>query len=106
MSGYPHDPWEHDPGTIYLICFDAPLGDPSRPRMSAQHYVGWTTNLKGRLKAHKAGKGSKIMAELKRRNIGWAMVWATTGTRNDERRLKKNGHFDRLCPVCKERKCA
>ncbi len=92
-------------GTIYLIHFDAPLGDVDRPHMHASHYLGWTEDddVDGRIARHRAGDGAKILAAANLQGITYAVVrtWADA-TRDDERRMKKSGHFaDRLCPVCK-----
>lgn len=90
-------------GTIYLIHFDEPVGDRTRPRMSASHYIGWTTDLETRLEQHRKGLGAALMAYVATKGIAWKVVRLWEGsTRDDERRLKKSGHFaDRLCPECR-----
>ena len=47
---------------IYLLHFTAPLGDPSRPRMSARHYLRWApeADWQDRIDAHRAGRGAAI----------------------------------------------
>lgn len=90
------------PGVIYILHFTQPLGDPERPRMSASHYVGWTGELESRLSEHRAGGGAKIIRALFLAGGDFKLAASWEGTRYDERRLKKNGHFDKLCPICKE----
>lgn len=79
---------------IYLIHFDKPFHH-------ANHYLGFVeSNLEQRIKKHKGGYGSKLMAALKRAGIGWSVVriWET-GDRNFERKLK--GHSNTpYCPIC------
>jgi predicted GIY-YIG superfamily endonuclease len=81
-------------GTIYLIHFQTAIGD------HAKHYLGWSADLESRIASHRAGSGSKLMAEVARLNIGWLLVRTWTGTRNDERRLKNRKKHSQLCPIC------
>jgi hypothetical protein len=89
-------------GIIYLLHFDEPLGDISRPNMSASHYVGWAKDgkLGDRLNEHAHGTGARITKAAVDRGIGWSVVLLTDGTRSQERRLKKNGHHERRCFIC------
>lgn len=94
---------DNAPGTLYLLCFERALGDVSRPRMSARHYLGWTNgvSVEERVQRHLAGGGARIVAAAAKAGIGVEVVWTSPGTRNDERRLKNAGHFgERLCPRC------
>lgn len=90
------------PGTLYLLHFSQPLGDVSRPRMSAQHYLGWCARdeLERRLAEHRAGCGAKITRAAVNRGIRLLHVWQHPGTPADERTRKQRGHFSTLCPVC------
>lgn len=85
---------------IYLIHFDKPLAH-------ARHYMGYCEDgtLEERLNRHRAGNGSRMMQVIKELGIPWtlARVW-TTGDRNFERKLKKQNHGPRLCPICKKEK--
>lgn len=89
------------PGVIYLIHFDQRIGREGRN--GALHYIGWTEDLDRRLTAHGKGEGARIMRHLKEHSISWrlARTWDDV-TRREERRRKKAGHFDRLCPICQE----
>jgi hypothetical protein len=76
------------PGTLYLLHFSRPLGDPKRPRMAARHYLGWTNGVAvdQRLADHRAGRGAAITRAAVGRGI--------------ERRAKRSGNFARRCPTC------
>jgi hypothetical protein len=93
-------------GVLYLLCLSAPLGDPSRRGCSAKHYLGFSTSeetLPARLEHHRAGRGSRMLAEASARGITWRVVWVRAGTRDDERRLKNAGHYaERLCDCTTE----
>ncbi|HTW99940.1 MAG TPA: hypothetical protein VMD59_14250 [Acidimicrobiales bacterium] len=87
-------------GILYLLHLERPLGDPSRPHMSAQHYLGFTAedDVTERLSRHAAGAGSRMLAAAVGAGIGWRLVWIRAGDRHLERRLKNAGHFaERLC---------
>lgn len=80
-------------GTVYLIHFD-------RPYKHAAHYVGWTTNLEARLEEHRKGSGARLMEVLKEAGIGWKLAKSWPGTRELERRIKRQGGAARCCPAC------
>ncbi len=88
--------------TVYLIHFDRPIGNPDTPHGMARHYMGYTENLERRLAGHRAGNGSRLMAAVAERGIGWtvARVWPD-GDRDLERRLKRRKKHRRLCPICR-----
>lgn len=86
---------------VYLIKFDKPIGDTSRPRMMARYYVGYCEDGREveRLAEHKRGEGASLTAYASQQGIGFRMVAIYPGLdRNDERRIKKAGHFDKLDP--------
>lgn len=88
---------------IYLLHFSEPLGDPGRPRMSAQHYVGFARDerdVAARLAEHRAGRGARITAAVVARGGSLRLARRLPGTRADERRIKRRGHFARYCPIC------
>jgi hypothetical protein len=86
---------------VYLIHF-------SQPYKHARHYVGWTQNghtLRSRLKSHRAGNGARLMEVVTKAGIDWEVVrtWkGEEGDRNFERKLKRQKHSWRHCPVCRE----
>lgn len=80
-------------GMIYLIHFRTPLAH-------ARHYVGWSTNLVGRLRRHKAGAGSRLMEVVTNLGIEWEVSRLWYGDRARERQIKKRGGMSRLCPLC------
>jgi hypothetical protein len=92
------------PLMLYLLHFSSPLGDPSRPRMSARHYLGWApdTDWRARISLHHAGHGAAITRAAVAAGIDLQLVrlWPDED-RTTERRLKRAGHFaDRHCPRC------
>lgn len=87
--------------TTYLIHFNKPIGNPDNPRAQAQHYLGSTTNLKGRLYHHRHNNGSRIMAKVCQAGIKWKVVktWESD-SRNMEIQLKRRKNNRKLCPIC------
>lgn len=86
------------PGTIYIGRFDRAIGNPNVRGGTATYYLGWTeTDPQARWAAHEAGQGAKITSYVVSQNIGieWKIV-ETGVTRERERRLKSNGHYERL----------
>ena len=82
---------------IYVLHFDEKLSH-------AQHYVGCTDNLRGRLNAHATGAGSRICRELMKRGIAWHLggLYETShrNMRKLERGLKDQKHASRYCQLC------
>lgn len=87
---------------VYLIHFSKPIGDLDNPRGQARHYLGYTDDLEQRLKRHRSGNGSAIMAEVARLGVGWQLARTWNGDRNLERALKRQHNEPRLCPLCQE----
>jgi len=87
---------------VYLIHFDTPY-------KHARHYLGSTTNLKGRLEQHARGNGARLMRVIIEAGITWrlARVWKFDGiweARKFESHLKRH-HKNvarTLCPICQE----
>lgn len=88
--------------TVYLIHFDAPLGNPDNPHGQAQHYIGFTDDLPARLEAHRKGNGAAIMAAVNLAGIGWTLARTWTGGRGLEKQLKRRKKARCLCPLCKK----
>lgn len=89
-------------GTIYLIHFDEPIGNRSKPRGMAQHYIGYTLDLAARLAEHANGNGARIMAAVVDCGIGWQVVKIWKGNRKGERKLKSRKKARKICPICKK----
>lgn len=88
-------------GMVYLLHFNRPIGDLSNPRGRAQHYLGWTTNLEGRLKARAGGNGhARILEVLAERGIGFTLVRTWAGPQSLERKLKRQHNSPRFCYIC------
>lgn len=94
---------------VYFLRFDAPAGDPSRPRCMARYYVGYAEDehVPRRIKMHRTGVwdglGGGHLCALptfqRRRGVGFRVVRVLWGlTRDDERRIKRSGHFERYDP--------
>lgn len=86
------------PLTVYLL--HAPVGIGR-----TKHYLGITRTerLAARLREHAMRRGSSLTAALAARNdhLLLARTWAV-GSYADERRLKNRGHYQKLCPVCRQ----
>jgi len=87
---------------VYLLHFDAPIGDLGNPRGQAQHYIGCCEDLAQRLQAHRKGQGAAITREVARRGIEMRLVRVWDGDRGLERALKGRKNAPRLCPLCNE----
>jgi len=81
-------------GVVYLIHFDRAIADHAR------HYLGWASDLEGRLEAHRAGRGARLMEVCKERGIGWHVSRTWEGSRDRERAIKDRAESPRLCPDC------
>ena len=88
--------------TVYLLHFDQPLGNE---RHQASHYLGSTSDLPGRLAAHRAGKSARMLEVLHERGIGFVCVRTWAGGRDFERKLKNRKKARSLCPVCRAAAC-
>jgi hypothetical protein len=97
-----------DPGTVYLLHFEAKIGNSANPKAMAQHYIGWTSDLPARVASHTAqtrpmpgnGTVARIVAHVQREGIGFTVARTWPGDRGLERRLKRRRNAPRLCPFC------
>jgi hypothetical protein len=88
---------------IYLIHSSVSLGGPGRT--GARHYIGYCQDgrLGERMIEHLSGKNAaKIMSAFLERgaSLTLARTWPDGGP-SLERYLKKAGHFNDLCPLCR-----
>jgi hypothetical protein len=68
----------------------------------ARHYLGYIDDLEGRLAAHRAGRGSPLVAAAVRDGIDLELAAAWPGDRHQERRLHRyRSSPRRLCPICR-----
>jgi predicted GIY-YIG superfamily endonuclease len=81
---------------VYLLHFDRRIC-ASR---TTQHYIGWTNNLDDRLWEHSRGKGSRLCAVARQRDIRFILAECWIGDRALERQLKRYKNAPRLCPIC------
>lgn len=85
---------------VYMLHYDEPIGDTSRPRMWAQHYIGsfWTA---ARIEHHRNGTSDvAIVAAFHAKGIPFVVVKLAPGTKTLERRIKNHGHHADYCFVC------
>ena len=69
----------------------------------AGHYLGFSTDLAGRMEAHKAGRGARLLAAASAAGCRLRVVrkWSSAGCgKHFERRLKNSHQLKELCPVC------
>ncbi len=81
--------------SVYLIHFE-------QPYKHARHYLGFSEDVPGRIRAHRRGKGARLISVVNDAGIDWAVVriWRNM-TRADERKLKHRRDAPGLCPVCR-----
>ena len=81
-------------GIVYLLHLE-------RSYRHARHYIGFTQNLEQRLAAHRAGRGSPLIAAAIADGIQFELAAIWEGDRYDERRLHRQKNTRaRLCPMC------
>ncbi|MCS6846537.1 MAG: endonuclease [Anaerolineae bacterium] len=80
---------------VYLLTFPAIGSDKHR----ASHYIGYCDDdPTERLERHRAGQGARITAAAVERHgpDALVLVWALPGTRDDERRMKRQRNHRRF----------
>jgi hypothetical protein len=87
-------------GTVYLLHFLEPIGNPANPHGMAQHYIGWAAVAGERIAVQTAGAGAAIVRYVQDQGIGFVVAATWTGTRALERELKRRKCAPRFCPVC------
>lgn len=89
---------------IYQLHFSKPIGDTTRPRMHAQHYVGFAVSERtmwSRIDHHRRGtSGVPIVKAAIEAGCELHVVMVREGTRDEERRMKSNGHHAERCYIC------
>jgi hypothetical protein len=91
-------------GTVYLLHFLEPIGNPTNPHAMAQHYIGWGLEAAERISTQTAGGGAAIVRYVQARGIGFVVAATWPGTRTLERQLKNRKHASRFCPVCRQQR--
>lgn len=82
--------------TVYLLHRDGPM--PKQHH--AKHYIGSAADLEVRLKEHQSGGGARLTQVWIEFGCSFRVVRTWQGDRSLERRLKRQKHAPRLCPVC------
>lgn len=85
-------------GVVYLLHF---LVDEEQGRKLgvARHYVGFTTDVVGRMRAHRAGRGARLTKVLRAVGGDFVVVRLWPGDQTLEKKLKKRGPKT-VCPMC------
>jgi Predicted endonuclease containing a URI domain len=86
---------------VYLIHFARPIGDLANPHGQAQHYMGYTKDIKRRMAEHFSGNGSALMSAVTGQGVPWVLAKVWEGGRDLERQLKRRHNHASLCPICK-----
>lgn len=90
--------------TVYLLHFHGALQrgiSPTGTPLEANHYIGFTDDLVGRVMQHAEGQGARFTQVCHERGIDFALArtWDGAGRRL-ERRLKNYKKARLLCPIC------
>ena len=91
-------------GTVYLLHFLEPIGNPTHRQAMAQHYIGWALDPAERISVHTAGAGAAIVRAVQANGIGFLVAATWPGSRRLERRLKNRKCAPRYCPICRQAK--
>lgn len=86
-------------GILYLLHF--------RPSFKhAQHYLGFTSfsDVSKRVYQHLQGRGATLTSYAVKAGCKLLLVAKASGERCDERRLKRQHHRARFCPICCKQK--
>lgn len=88
------DPPGRRVGTVYLLHF-------SRPYRHARHYIGFTTRLDARIRRHRRGWGSPLIAAAIESGIEIfiARRWENVACAFERRVSRVSGR--RGCPICR-----
>jgi predicted GIY-YIG superfamily endonuclease len=94
--------------TVYLLHFDrAYVGTRRNPAAQrtqiAQHYLGYAGDVAARIERHRSGQGARLIEVITQAGIAFTLAATWPGGRAEERRLKRQHHAARLCPICQQR---
>jgi predicted GIY-YIG superfamily endonuclease len=87
-------------GTVYLLHFLEPIGNPTNPRAQAQHYIGYSRQPERRISIHTAARGAAIVRHVQQQGIGFLVARTWAGNWQLERQLKARKKARQLCPAC------
>jgi predicted GIY-YIG superfamily endonuclease len=87
-------------GTVYLLHFLEPIGNPTNPRAQAQHYLGYSRQPERRISIHTQARGAAIVRHVQQQGIGFLVVRTWPGNWQLERQLKARKKARQLCPAC------
>jgi predicted GIY-YIG superfamily endonuclease len=92
--------------TVYLLHLNQPLSrgvSAKGTTLTAGHYIGYTSDLVGRIMDHMEGHGARFTQVCVERGVKWSLARTWDGDRADrrfERYLKNMKNAPRLCPIC------
>lgn len=84
----------------YTVHFERPIKTQAPPPHWPQHVTGWALDVDERLRAHVAGRGSRLFVLAAEQGIGWDLAEVEPGDRNRERQLKQHSARPR-CLICR-----
>lgn len=91
-------------GTVYILHFDKPFPSFRNGKVHyLNHYVGWATNLEGRLHHHRSGSGAKLLKAVNQAGIQYSIVVDHPGDRHLERAIKNVKNTKTFCPICAQK---
>lgn len=74
------------------------------PYKHARHYMGYSKDIKERLKRHQTGngehRGAKLLEVVRSAGIDWVLVRVWPGPQTMEAKLKARHNSPQLCPIC------
>ena len=88
-------------GHVYLVCFDAPLGDLANPKGRAGHYLGWADNVDARMAEHRAAGVPAFSPPASSAALLRGGPRRNDVDRSFERRLKRQHNAWKHCPRCR-----
>lgn len=87
--------------SLYLLHFDRPLANA---KQGSRHYLGFSKDRdpSKRIEAHRTGRsGAAFTMQARREGIAFVVAATWIGlTQEHERRVKRQKHLARYCPIC------
>ncbi len=81
---------------VYLIHF-------GQKYKHAQHYIGYATDVRKRIKRHYNGQGARLIQVIQEHGIVWCVARIWKRTKEFEKILKNRKNAKRYCPICKKK---
>ena len=83
---------------IYIVELSRPIGNPKSKHGTAQYYIGYCDDdrLFDRMNEHLSGRGAAMLRAAKKQGISFGVVATFPGSRDDERRMKRQKNTPRI----------